>query len=856
MSAFGPYAGVTQVDFTKFGEDGIFLITGDTGAGKTTIFDAISFALYGEASGGKGKRSGRSFRSDYAAADTPTFVEYEFVHKGENYIVKRSPEYERQKLRGEGTTTAPSSAELRCEGGVWTKNDEVNEKIHSIIGLDREQFAQTVMIAQGDFLKILNAKSDERQRLFEKIFRTTACRRLQEELKERSSECTAKMKDIDSQILSSMSMASLDEDAEFDVERASECSKMLCEYSDKCDAQREAKDKEYAELTQKIEQLNLRKGAGERINKQLDSLETAKKTLDQRYEKRESYELRKQKLEAGRRAANVAPQAVRFDKCISDIEICENELKKAKFDEKQACEDYENAKKAFSETDTLKKESEEKRLSAGRINDAIPLLERLSEAKKNYDLQCSQLVEALECEKRAREVYSQLRERFYLCQAGIIARELSDGVPCPVCGSHEHPEPAQVPDDAPTQKAVEDAENNLRQLEEKSRRLSENSNAEKARLDEIKSGIVGAGISDNESADSLRKKLLQIKNEINTAENKIEKLESKLKSDSNRLAKAETVRTECEKRLDALLDEKKTASKLFDEKLAENGFSNPDEYRESVLSGEWLERLEADVRGYYENIKALETTVVSLAEQTAGQSRTDIGKINVLIAETKALTDKARAESGRLAAISENNRKTAEKLKTLAAKKEKLREKWAVTADLYRTVSGQQQGMAKLNFEAYVQKHYFNLVIAAANRRLNTLTDGMFTLRCRENTRDLRSQSGLDLDVYDSSTGRWREVSTLSGGESFMASLSLALGMSDVVQSRSGGIRLDSMFIDEGFGTLDDAALKQAMDMLDKLSDGTRLIGVISHVSELKSRIDKKLVIKKSAAGSEIRVEA
>ena len=188
-------------------------------------------------------------------------------------------------------------------------------------------------------------------------------------------------------------------------------------------------------------------------------------------------------------------------------------------------------------------------------------------------------------------------------------------------------------------------------------------------------------------------------------------------------------------------------------------------------------------------------------------------------------------------------------------RKDRLREKWTVTADLYRTVSGQQQGMAKLNFEAYVQKHYFNMVIAAANKRLNALTDGMFTLRCRENVKDLRSQSGLDLDVYDSSTGRWREVSTLSGGESFMASLSLALGLSDVVQSRSGGIRLDSMFIDEGFGTLDETSLRQALDMLDRLADGTRLVGVISHVAELKSRIDKKLVIKKTAAGSEIRVE-
>ena len=183
-------------------------------------------------------------------------------------------------------------------------------------------------------------------------------------------------------------------------------------------------------------------------------------------------------------------------------------------------------------------------------------------------------------------------------------------------------------------------------------------------------------------------------------------------------------------------------------------------------------------------------------------------------------------------------------------------EKWALVSELYKTLSGQHicagEKRGKLTFEAYVQQHYFRQVVAAANLRLNALTEGMFTLRCKEVARDLRSQAGLDMDVLDRSTGQWRDVSTLSGGESFMASLALALGLSDVVQARSGGIRLDAMFIDEGFGSLDENALNHAMALLDSLADGKRLIGVISHMPELKERIERRIEVRKTLTGAQI----
>lgn len=859
MSAFGPYSGVTQVDFTKFGEDGIFLITGDTGAGKTTVFDAISYALYGEASGGKGRRSGRSFRSDYANPSTATWVEYEFSHKGEICRIKRSPEYERAKLRGEGTTTAPAAVELQYKGKVYTKNDEVTQKIAEIIGLDREQFSQTVMIAQGDFLRILNAKSDERQRLFEKIFKTTACRRLGEELKARNSRCVDEMKEIDAKISAIVSGISADVTEGIsmdDPQLAAKLSERLASHVENCRLELKSTEEQYAKSAKELEKINLEKGAGENINNLLQSLDDSNKTLLERYEKRESYRVREEKLKAAKRAMNVSVIASRFEKNAQDTEQSEKAMEGVLLDLSAVQRDDEKAKKRCEEIDGIKKEINDARVQMQNIEQAIPLLKRLSEIRPEYERWCKELIEAAEEEKKISAAYARLRSDFYLCQAGILARELSDGNACPVCGSTEHPHPARAAENAPTQAQVDKAESDDRKARERTKDISEKANILKTRLDEITAQLKSISADESQSVKALNEQLALTKNKINENEKAITHIEDSAKKCAEALARVKTLKEETEKKLELLYTERKEIGAQLDNELNKNGFSDFDEYRSSVLTAEWIERLEVDVNGYYENVRRLESTVESLKEQTKGKKRVDIDVLDRKSAEIAAAMDMLRKRSADMTSAVENGQRAAKGLCALSGQKDKLREKWSIVYDLYKTVSGQQQGMAKLNFEAYVQRHYFNLVIAAANKRLSVLAGGMFILRCREGAKDMRTQSGLDLDVYDSSTGRWREVSTLSGGESFMASLALALGLSDVVQSASGGVRLDSMFIDEGFGTLDEESLKQSLDMLDRLAGGKRLVGIISHVAELKNRIDKKLVITKTAAGSEIRTEA
>lgn len=859
MSAFGPYSGVTQVDFTKFGEDGIFLITGDTGAGKTTVFDAISYALYGEASGGKGRRSGRSFRSDYANPSTATWVEYEFSHKGEVCLIKRSPEYERAKLRGEGTTTAPASVELQYKGKVYTKNDDVAQKIAEIIGLDREQFSQTVMIAQGDFLRILNAKSDERQRLFEKIFKTTACRRLGEELKARNSRCVDEMKEIDAKIsavVSGIGADVTDGISMDDPQLASKLSERLASHVESCRSELKKTEEQYAKSAKDLENVNLEKGAGENINKLLQSLDDSNRTLLERYEKRESYRVREEKLKAAKRAMNVSVIASRFEKNVQDTEQSEKTMEGVLLDLSAVQRDDDAAKKRCEKIDGIKKEINDARIQMQNIEQAIPLLKRLGETRPKYEKQCKELIEAAEEEKKISAMYTRLRSDFYLCQAGILARELSDGNACPVCGSTEHPHPASVPESAPTQAQVDKAESDDRKARERTKDISEKANVLKTRLDEMTAQLKSISADENQSVKGLNERLALTKNRINEAEKTITHIEDNAKKCAEALARVKTLKEETEKKLELLYTERKEIGDRLDVELKNNGFADFDEYKSSVLTAEWIEKLEADVKGYYDNVRRLESTVESLKEQTKGKKHTDIELLDRKSADISAAMEMLRKRSADMTSAVENGQRAAKGLCELSSQKDKLREKWSIVYDLYKTVSGQQQGMAKLNFEAYVQRHYFNLVIAAANKRLSVLAGGMFILRCRESAKDMRTQSGLDLDVYDSSTGRWREVSTLSGGESFMASLALALGLSDVVQSASGGVRLDSMFIDEGFGTLDEESLKQSLDMLDRLAGGKRLIGIISHVAELKNRIDKKLVITKTAAGSEIRTEA
>ena len=864
LCGFGPYADKTVVDFTRFDRSGIYLITGDTGAGKTTLFDGISFALYGEASGGSKRRQGKGFRSDFANGETKTYVKFTFSHLGKHYEILRSPEYERPKQRGTGTIKQAPTAEMSCveEGWILTRTDEVNKRVQELVGLNRDQFAQTMMIAQGDFLKILSASSNDRKLLFQQIFGTEVYENLQNELKERSAECERQQRIRKDRLLEVMDRVKVEaipwdewEPDKRDVRLAAEFVDRLGTYIEKCEQLQGQLTDEKQDVSAQIEQLTTQIAAGNQINEAFERLAQSRDQRQKLQDKQEGIDQKRRVLQLDERAQVMKADWQRYTSLMTRLTKTEAEHGRA-VEKQKLMEALQAGLEAESrEADCLEQENQRLKLDNSRLGELIPVVGDLNLCVKALSSGRGRLVELERESAELRAGYQELRNRFYRGQAGLLAAGLEEGIPCPVCGSLHHPTLAAGEENVPTREAVEAAE---AQSLAKDRALGEQSETlaglmEKER--ELRRRLGTVGLDEVPDQEKWKKRLANQENVIKRQERKIREIREK--------------KQEAERQYQALLGqisvlaktkenqniEATEAKKRFEDRCGEQGFADEDAFQAAMLSDAERRVLADDVKAYETALTAVEAVIRSLEVSLTDQRPVKVEEL----ADGKASLEMRRDQlENRLRVLeSQNgiNREVKKEINALLEETATINEEWAVLSDLSDTVSGQLSGKAKLSLETYVQQYYFRQVIAAANRRLAGLTDGLYTLRCKEAAKDKRSQSGLDLDVLDRSTGQWRDISTLSGGESFMAALSMALGLSDVVQSRSGGIRLEAMFIDEGFGSLDEATLKQAVDMLARLADGSRLIGVISHVSELKMRIDQKLVIRKGPGGSYVEAE-
>ncbi len=866
MSAFGPYANETVVDFTKLGSDGLFLITGDTGSGKTTIFDAISFALYGEASGGTSRRITKSFRSDYAASNVETFVEYKFKHKDRTYVIRRSPEFERAKLRGEGTTTSPATGEFKCleTGELITKVEAITERVKELMGLDRNQFSQTVMIAQGDFLKILNAPSKDRRELFQKIFNTKIYEDLQFKLKEMNSECTSQNDRIIEKIEGSMARVIVDKEFEkaLDIETFVSSNTHIVELlpalsemvefdSDKAKAfteQREKFDATFEKLSKDITD-------AENTNKDFDTRDNFKKQLDELASKKEEVAEKDQKVKLGKKALAVEKFENAFEEKAKELNDAKetgktlNEtLEKISGTLTYSKEKAEKAKEKLPEAKELREDSK-------TLSDSIDLLLRYKNAARNYESQKETVKVLFDESKATDDKYLLVKTNYYASQNGLIAKDLVQGQPCPICGSVEHPNPAKLPSSSATKDELEAAESAKSIANKQLSDANEKQSEYKATMDEALVSLKKVKLTGEEDQEELvarSKELLgkaeQIEKDATTAEEEYNKINVTIE-------KTKTSIEENKKLQDTLLESLKEIKANYASSISEQGFKNEDEYKASKMQHADLTELEEYVNTYNSNKKSLEDRLADIEAKLKDKKIIDVDHLKEEFEVVKVNRKELIGEETETKKNLQINQNLLSELTSLKDEKDKLGNRWAIVNDLYKVVAGQVSQHVKISFETYVQQYFFKQVIAAANKRLTVLTGGMFVLRCKEQAKNMRSQVGLDLDVLDRSTNQWRDVSTLSGGESFMASMALALGLSDVVQSRSGGVRLDSMFIDEGFGSLDENSLRQAVNLLVKLADGKRLIGVISHMPELKEEIDRKIVITKKLNGAELCIE-
>ena len=853
MSAFGPYAGLETVDFTRLGESGLFLIAGDTGAGKTTLFDAISFALYGVASGGTKRRSGKSFRSDFARAEDETWVRFTFESGGKRWTVRRSPEY----LKPGRKTPRPAEAELVCEdGAVQSRIDAVNAAVEDLLGLDAAQFAQVAMIAQGDFLSILRADSQKRALIFRRIFDTQLYEDITQILRERRARAQIGLEKAQAAYAALAAQAAGDGPPEWrDYAASSVHGHRLQEaLQARMESGREALEQTADERERALAELRDAEAAlanAETCNRGVQSLAQKRaETLSLRAGKPEM-DVLAVKLDRVRRACAVR----RLEEAALREQDRLAALDKRILEQAAAAERAEAAQREAGERES-QVQAQQDRLEdltrkRDRLAEALPLFAAHREAAAKLDKRAAALARALEAREAAAARYVALSASYLADQAGVLGDLLRPGQPCPVCGSREHPARAKHLDAAPDKAQVDDAAARRDETDRAAGRAGEECAAARSDLEHLRrrlTDVIGGKIPDDaleaecrekharftRLIDDLRRAMGDARREHQAAQSALEAARALLSGS----------RSEREAQAASALD----ADAAWRNALGEEGFSGEDDYRAALVDEAEENAMAARLARYESALSAAEAALASLAELWEGRQPVD-GE--ALRRRTEALRARAeallRVEKDAQARLSHDSRLLPQ-LKRAVDEVERCLEDFGVLDDLYRTASGNVRGARKIPLENYLLQYYFRRVIIAANVRLTRMSEGRFSL-CQKQEEGLGGKAGLALDVLDRHTGKVRDVGTLSGGESFLASLAMALGFADVVQARRGGVRLDTLFIDEGFGTLDEETLLRALNVLEELAGGRRLIGVISHVAALKECIPRKIEVRASPAG-------
>jgi len=910
LSGFGPYAGEQEFDFEKFGSSGLYLITGDTGAGKTTIFDAICYALYGEASGNN--REPSMLRSKYAEPGTPTYVELKFCSGDKKYTVRRNPDYERPKGRGEGITQQKAEALLiNPDGSQVTKLKDVTKAVEDILGLNRDQFSQIAMIAQGDFLKLLLASTKERQEIFRNIFKTSLYVVLQRRLAEETNALKKQWEGTRLGISQYMDSIVWGEDSLLAQEAekarsgqlpAAEMTELLEKLLKEDGDSRDRLEEKLGETEKLLEALVAELQQAEQLEKNKSLLLRTEEKYSAK--KSELEALAAKKLEQQRRQPEqekLRDGIAEIDFMLPDYDELEKqrrELADYKRSEAAAVERLsaaeESKKTIVSQLENLKREKESLQ---GIAAEKERLLSRQAELEKkaaeldsiikklaDAELLCTGLVSlqsafvAAERDYDEKKTEYELKNRDFLnAQAGIIAKRLVPGQPCPVCGSCEHPSPAVLPAQAPGEEDVERAEkqaSRARQSMEKASRSAGEQKlklelAEKILLEELEK-CLGLGTAEGAEALARHKKEELIQDSGAVAmrletilrdERRSAMLETLIPGKEKELAGAEQAGTEAgntiavaqsmAEKLDGQI--RRMVEKLsYESKVAAEREKSAMNDRLRLMQRE-LEKAENDHAACEKELMNLAGSIEQLQRSISEGSARDREKLSQQ--KNEATVDKAAIQA-RLTQLNIRISKNSAALEGIVSKSEALEQlesklKWMQS--LSQTANGDLSGKEKLALETYVQTSYFDRILARANLRLMKMSGGQYDLKRRKTAANLKGQTGLELDVIDHYNGTERSVRTLSGGESFKASLALALGLSDEVQM-STGIRLDTMFVDEGFGSLDPESLNQAYRALADLTEGNRLVGIISHVAELKEKIDKQIIVTKNKSGGSTAV--
>lgn len=923
ISAFCSYAGCETIDFEKLGDKGLFLISGETGAGKTTIFDAICFALYGVTSGTD--RNNNELRSKNAAPNCDTFVELEFENQGKHYLLRRNPNYMRPKKSGNGETIEKANAELRLpDNTVITNVEVVTKKITEIIGLDKNQFSQIAMIAQGEFGKVLTQNTKDRGEILRKVFNTSNYWLLAERLKKDLSELENNNKIVKEKVKTALDQTKCDTQNELfnqleqlkamEVPNCADTVDLLNQIidSDKNEQQKieqQLNDIENAisEQKTKTERLDAFEKATTKLQNTTKDLEEKKtqlksdaefgaeqNTLNQELKNLVTY---KTKIE------EELPRYSTLTQLVADIEKTSKELS-ADTKEKETTDNNLQNKKATlanlktekeqlknPEAELVAKQNEKKDIDdkqkelneiIGKINLLVPNNKPNAEPNSETDKlnQLQQKAEQSHADwKKANEEYVRLSDLFFAEQAGIMAEKLTEGEKCPVCGSTHHPQKAQKSINAPTEQQVKQAQEN----EKKAAELKEKS------LTEYKQQVTKVEEQKNLIEASLKKyfnkpinlsnfkapvnnEYARLRDENEKLSAEIKKLNTDIKRKSDIDVKIPQLEQEIEKinnRINELNSNISANSTLLNEKQEQHKqlkptlqFTSETEAKKTFdQTNQAINKQQKLINDANENRQKLvaeistlsgqiDTLKQNIADNKCTYTRTDIEQQQTALNQSKKANDDQKKVLISRISINQTSKDNIAKLGTQL---DKLSQEYSWKKELSDTANGKKSG-SHISIETYVQAAYFERILQRANKRWLTMSGGQYTF-LRVDDGNGNAQVGLNLNVHDSHNNTSRDIKTLSGGEKFIAALALALGLSDEIQESAGGIKLDTLFIDEGFGSLSEGdALNSVMKVLNELAEGNKLIGIISHVNELK-RIDKQIQVTKTAdEGSKIKL--
>ncbi|MEE0127135.1 MAG: SMC family ATPase [Clostridia bacterium] len=890
ISAFGPYKDEVNIDFTKLGENGIFLITGDTGAGKTSIFDAISFAIFGEVSGSN--RPIQTLRSDFADINIDTYVELEFVHKNRKYKILRNPSYEKPKKKGEGFTKKSADASLEYDDVVVSGIKNVDIKIEEILGINAKQFKQISMLAQGEFLKILFAESKERTEIFRKIFDTNIYNSIARKLKEKLKINEDELKELKNSFITNTANILWEKEKYINLDskiNEIDIDNVLKELEQELEENKEENTNIEEEITKQEREIKV---IEENISKQEElnlKIENYKQLLTKQNEykkQEEEIEKLKNKIAQNQKIREIIkPKADKVNnekeiikKLEKDLDTIKRNIQIGNAKEKEHEKKVEIVNKIGEKYKEYNNYLEIKKELLEKAN-IIKNIENLEITKNNYLKEYEQLEKEY---KIINNEYLEKESEFFKEQVGIIAEKLEENKPCPVCGSITHPNIAKKSASVLSKEELEKIKENLEikqnnklkkqeecikvnsqiniliqeigkesdnklELESAKNKLKEEFNINKEKLISIEQTIL------KEYKSILNKDLDITKFEYDKFKDSIIDL---INLEKNELVKSKTLQEEKMNQLqESNLRLDKYTKEYFNE-LLKLRFKNEEEYNKILLTNIEIENIQKNIEDFTRNVAINNTKISDLEKEAKGKSTKDLKIQKEKLMAYKNILIEKRKEYVKVKGKLDNNMRIYKLLLENAKElKQKIKD-FIIYDELSRTANGTLAGKKRIEFEQYVQATYFDMVILEANKRLAKMTENRYFLIRKEEPEKISDKIGLDLEVKDNYNGKIRDVKSLSGGEAFKAALSLALGLSDVIQSYSGGIVVDTLFIDEGFGSLDTESREQAINTLSLLIDNNKLIGIISHVTELKERIDKKIIVTKTSDGSKIEIES